>query len=685
VRAWLRAPLACAAAAAAAIGLTAQEPPSADAARAAWQFRRAVTLPPAETTGRVVAVAIPPDVAEHSQRTLQDLRLVAADGREVPYVLDVDVPRETERRRTGRLVEAQQDRRDRSAWAIDFGVVAPFDRLELDIDGTGFAKRARLEISDDGVRWTPVAGEAWVFDRPWRGRQVHDTTLERPTPLVARFVRVTLDDVRSRPVVVRGATAILTGTLGGGRWTRDAALTRLETRAGAPSRYKIEAPATLPVERVTIATADTAYWREVRVFEDVPGRGLQPIAPPSPIYRLGVGDADLDVEHRDVDLARAAASGLVLEIDDGDSPPLAAPRVTLSGTTRRMLVPPVASGLTLYYGNPVTRRPVYDLEALRLRLAFAADFPTATLGPEAANPRFAPAPPLAFVAARGAAADVTRWPYARVLTIESGDDLYTVALAATDLGHLRGDLADLRLVDADGRQVPYVIEPQADAASAALQIAGATPRPGLAKTSAFALTLPGVRDVSEAPPIATLRLTFAEAFFTRPAAVTVPDARAAQGRAVVAQETLRALRRDAGAAPEPIAIALGGLRADRLVVEISDGDNAPLTPKTAEAVVLVPRVTFKAAKGTYRLLAGNPDAEAPTYDLAALRQDVLAYSALPLDGAALGPLAPNPAYARGAGDVARSLSNGPVLWGVLGLSIAVLLWLTWRILKQPAS
>ena len=99
----------------------------------------------------------------------------------------------------------------------------------------------------------------------------------------------------------------------------------------------------------------------------------------------------------------------------------------------------------------------------------------------------------------------------------------------------------------------------------------------------------------------------------------------------------------------------------------------------------MPRVTFKATKGAYRLLLGNPDAEAPTYDLAALRQDVLAYSALPLDAAALQPLAPNTDYTRGAGDVVRGLSSGPALWVALGLSIAALLWLTWRILKQPPA
>ena len=93
-------------------------------------------------------------------------------------------------------------------------------------------------------------------------------------------------------------------------------------------------------------------------------------------------------------------------------------------------------------------------------------------------------------------------------------------------------------------------------------------------------------------------------------------------------------------------------------LEVRDGDNAPLTLTQAEAMVWVPRLTFKAAGGTYRLLFGNADGGAPTYDLAALRQDVLAYSAMPLDPAALQPPAPNADYARGARDVLSGLEAG---------------------------
>jgi hypothetical protein len=683
-RSRLAAALAPLAAAALAAGLAAQEPGAHDEARAAWQYRRPVTLPArADGDGRFTAIPIPPDVAEHSQPGLPDLRLVGADGHDVAFVLDVDVPRATERRRAGRLVEAQHERRLTSAWIVDFGTRAPFDRLELDVDGADFSKRVAIDTSDDGARWTEVPGVAWIFDRPWRGRQLHDTVLERPAPIVARYVRIAIDDVRSRPVVVRGATAVLTGNLGGSRWTREAALVKLDTPAGSPSRYRVDAPAGLPVERITIAADDAAFWRRVHVREEGSGGALETLSGASAIYRVRLDDADLDADQRDVDLTRPARGALVIEVEDGDSPPLTRPRVTLSGLARRALVPPGATGLTLYYGNPATRRPVYDLEALRTRLAHVADFLPAALGPEAVNPHFAPPAPLAFLATRGAAIDTAGWASARTLRIEGGDDIYTLTLDPGDLGHLREDLADLRVVDDDGRQVPYVIEARDEAARVPLEQAPAAPRANAAKTSAFELRIRGAGEGAAAPPLSAIELTFAEAFYTRPAVVTVADPRAPHGRRVIAQETLRALRRDPGVAAAPQSLSLGDLRIDRVVVEIGDGDNAALTLSKAEAVVLVPRVTFKAKGGTYHLLMGNREAGPPTYDLAALRQDLLAWSATPLDRRALSPLTANTGYRRGPGDVVQGLAKGPWMWAALGLSIVALLWLTRTILKAP--
>ena len=164
-----------------------------------------------------------------------------------------------------------------------------------------------------------------------------------------------------------------------------------------------------------------------------------------------------------------------------------------------------------------------------------------------------------------------------------------------------------------------------------------------------------------------------------------PDRRAPHGQRVLQEATLRASRRVTGGTPDPQTFDLGDLRAATLGLEVGDGDNAPLTLTRADAVVWVPRLTFKAAGGEYRLLFGNTGAAPPTYDLADLRQDVLAYSALPIEARALQPPAPNADYAPGALVVMWRLERGPLLWTALGFSIVALLWLTKVILKSPPS
>ena len=93
---------------------------------------------------------------------------------------------------------------------------------------------------------------------------------------------------------------------------------------------------------------------------------------------------------------------------DGDTPPLVNPRVTLSGPQTLLLAATMPPPLTLYYGNRVTRRAVYDLERLRPQLTLVAGVPVATVGDEVENPRFRAADAARLPAARGAELDSRR-------------------------------------------------------------------------------------------------------------------------------------------------------------------------------------------------------------------------------------------------------------------------------------
>jgi hypothetical protein len=117
-----------------------------------------------------------------------------------------------------------------------------------------------------------------------------------------------------------------------------------------------------------------------------------------------------------------------------------------------------------------------------------------------------------------------------------------------------------------------------------------------------------------------------------------------------------------------------------LVLEVEEGDNAPLPLRRAAGIVRVPRVVFKASAGRYRLLFGNPDAAPPRYDLAALRREVLSYSAM---GVEAGDTEDNAAQRRSAWTRLGRQPPGLLLWTALVVAVVALLLLTARILRQP--
>jgi hypothetical protein len=127
-------------------------------------------------------------------------------------------------------------------------------------------------------------------------------------------------------------------------------------------------------------------------------------------------------------------------------------------------------------------------------------------------------------------------------------------------------------------------------------------------------------------------------------------------------------------------VRLAGTPVAELTLEVADGDNARLTLLGATGRVRVPRLVFKAGPGAYRLLLGNPEATPPRYDLASLRQEVLAYSARTVGA---GPPEPNPAFRRSAADYFRDAPPTVVLWGALLGAVVALLLLTARVLRQP--
>ncbi|MBN2369304.1 MAG: DUF3999 family protein [Vicinamibacteria bacterium] len=647
-----------------------------DEIRSAWRFRRQATLVAAPDAS-FASLVVPLDLAARSRPDLSDLRLLRADGTEVPYVVDRLIERASPAEWSGRLVDTRRELRRFSRWTVDCGESRVFDTLSLDVPERDFAKSLRIESSADGRSWRVVVEDVGVFDRQW-GERIHHARVVLADAVEARYLRITADDRRSRPVMLAGVRISRSGIREEERWSLDVAAAALPAERGV-SRYRLDAPPGLPFERISLDAEERAFHRRVvlRAQGELNGRGGGRVLADGRVYRLHVPEESLAGEQVDVAVgARRGGELLLLEIHDDDSPPLSGVRVTLSGVVRRLIFPAAPGRLVLYYDNPRARAAHYDIQILRDRMISAGSFAEARLGDEVENPRYRPAPPLPFVATRGAALDASAWRRMRRVTLTEGDDLYSVTIDPSDLNDLRADLADLRLVDDAGLQVPFILDSESPQARMTLAVRRlpVSRKSGGRTHSLYRLSAGAVdRGKPSGMPIRAVELEFAESFFDRWARLATASER--RNARVLYDGTLARRSEQAGA----LVIALDEGRVRELTLEIDEGDNAPLTLKSASAVVRVPRIVFKAALGSYRLLLGNPRAETPRYDIATLRNEVLCYSSR-VAGAA--PSEPNPGYRRGFAD---SFSRTPptlALWLVLGISVLALLFLTVHVLRK---
>ncbi len=633
-----------------------------------------MTLPAGEQF--LVALPLPPELGARLQPELRDLRLVGPDGRDVPWIADRQAPREQAEQWSGSLTDARQEKRQSSQWLLDLGAPRRFGEVELQVAGTDFAKRLRLEASDDGQAWRLVRDDAGVFDRRWAGGRARRTTIELTASQSARYLRMTADDTRSAPMTVEGVTVRDVRTGPEARWERPAALVPEGQRQGW-SLYRVEVEPGLPLEQLTLLAADPAFSRRVRLRAIRPAHGgnEEQLLGEATLWRLRLDEAQLVGESLALSVAEGSGGRLVLEIEDGDSPPLRQLSARVGGPVTRLLFPRPAAAPTVYYGNPATRAPLYDLAGLQARLAVEAAPAPAGLGPEVENPGYVRPAPLAQVSSSGATLEVRRWRHERVFGVQQ-EDLYTLTLTPEDLARARANLGDLRLVDGQGRQVPYILEPRAAEARVLLAVEHETPR---GSTSRHRLALP-VDTLAGPPappvPLEAVELRVVEPFFSRPARLS-GRAPGAGRESPVWQGTLT--RR--GESPAPLVLALDGLARRELWLEIDEGDDRPLTLLQAEGVARVARLAFKAAPGPHRLLLGNEQATAPRYDLALLSREVLAYSALAVGP---GPLADNPAFRRSGAEYLRQAPPTLLLWGALLVAVTALLLMTARLLRSAA-
>ena len=307
--------------------------------------------------------------------------------------------------------------------------------------------------------------------------------------------------------------------------------------------------------------------------------------------------------------------------------------------------------------------------ALVVALAVTAALPSAALAdPPAADSAVEAPPDLRAVMRPAAVLDPGAFTHKIKLSVRaSPDGVSRLRLTPEVLSLARPDLGDVRVVDNESRQWPYIIK-----AFAVQQLVDMTfAPPALAQgTSRYAVQL-----AAWPAQIDELLIRIDREYLDRPYhLVGKPAGESGAERSIA---TGRLVRRVGEGAQASIPVPPIRLRSLALVIE--DGDDAPLSLTRARAAFTVPDLLLVAPSGEYALLVGDPGAAPPRYDLARAREAIVGAAAGVIE---TGPLGLSPTHKVKGAEAAEGGPEQLALWGALGLAVVVLAGLALRLARQ---
>lgn len=219
------------------------------------------------------------------------------------------------------------------------------------------------------------------------------------------------------------------------------------------------------------------------------------------------------------------------------------------------------------------------------------------------NPAYLPRETREGVDAPGAVLPLVKWRLSRAV---QGAGWLRIPLDRDVLAHARSDLADVRLVDAEDRQVPFVLRN--------------TGREALWPKAEFTREEEGSRSLLRVPvgldeaAVGTVRLKTSRGVFSRN--VTIFRDRGA------VTEPLRSVTWSGEEQGVELAIALNTVVGEELLIQVENGDNAPLEIEDIALSYPEWEVRARVPEGS-RLVYGAARQGSPVYDLSLLSDELV--------------------------------------------------------------
>jgi len=618
----------------------------------------------------LIKLSLPVDSLHALRPGLEDLRIVNAEGQEVPFLIERAAGRPAIARAPKKFEPRMEGRA--TVLTITTGIAEPLDSLTLETPATGFIKAVTVEGSTDRQTWQPLVTGQPIFRQPTGASQLRIGLPAGVWP----FLRVTVDDRRAEAVPLTGVS--LTPTTGEPAAAEEIPAKLVERTDDGQTRLTLDLGAAhLTVAALRLETSDPLFTRAVSIaVRQVAENAItERVLARDTVFRVNVeGYPSAERLEIPLDLSLTGRELLVL-IDNGDSQPL---QISAIHVTRRpvyaVFLAQQPGRYQVLTGNPRCAAPRYDIAALAGRLKGAVPAPV-SLTALAGNPAYQPAEPFPEIQDLGSPLDVTPWGYRKPVTLARAS-VQQLDLDLDVLSKTTSYFGDLRLVR-DGKQRPYVLERTTIARKLVPEISRVDDpkRPAVSRWQ-IKLPQPGL-------PVTRLTCTTTTPLFRRPSSLFEEPA----------DERGEKYHRELGAASwvrtppatrEVLELTINSTPlTDTLWLEIENGDNSAIQLADFQFYYPVMRLLFKApgAPQTY-LYYGNRRASFPQYDLDLIAPQLLAEEKSP---ATLGAAEPLKKTSWGGAEQTTPTGNA-IFWVVLGAVVIILLVVIVRLLpKTPPA
>jgi hypothetical protein len=544
--------------------------------------------------GEWARLPLPEEVLQQVDRDLGDCRLVDASGAYVPFVVQRERHALAGQRVALKLLSARRNEVVETEGAphqyeetLVFALhSAPSSstRLEFETNATEFARIALVEtLTPQGEVLSRV--ETTFFRIPTLGERLE--LLLPPLGQAASQVRISL---------------------------RGQGTGYVNLQAFAVSSPSTSRPTTLqwPISTAPLIQNQTSVWSFDKPPGVIPLRLALQTSTPWFNRWVSLGNArgeiargrlfrqrgQVDFEKLELTLPALPGEQLEIRVENEDGPPLEEVQLVLVIEQPELVFAvPRALPLTLLFGGHRTRPARFDTPMAAGDLSDSQS--PSTLGNIAPNRDFVSASPLAEYRKPGAPVPESAFAQRALVNGVRGEAVTRITFLGAHAARQSPDFRDLRLVDTQGRQWPYLLRAQEAKYEPQTEVVSKTGH------TTFAFEAPGrVTQVTLTPAASA-------PFFSRRATLTfvsegVQPVKLWEGTVVHQPRQLNAQ-----------ALTMKGFTGSpgRYVVEFDDGGDAPVAGLTLQLAVVVPEMTALLEAGEYRVLWDAADQTAPHYDL----------------------------------------------------------------------